>query len=253
MWKIARRPRWIATLALALAVAAGFAALGQWQLARAIASGQVVVLTTETVKPLSEITAPQRPTTENIVGQLIQTRGQFVTGDFTVISNRINRDDAGFWVVGHAQVAGPNAAALAVAVGFSTKKSVAASAVKKLNAEPDAAPRPLAGRYLATEAAEEEPFEKGEITSVSTAELINTWRGFDAATTGVYGGYLVLADPLAGLDRIYSPPVTTGNNFNWLNLFYAAEWVIFAGFAVYLWHRLVKDTWEREQEEAELA
>ncbi|MBC7518389.1 MAG: hypothetical protein H7248_05825 [Microbacteriaceae bacterium] len=256
MWKIARRPRWIAMLVLALVLAAGFAALGQWQLERAIASGQVVVLTTETVKPLSAITAPQKPTTENIVGQLIQARGQFVVGDFTVISNRMNRDETGYWVLGHAQVEGPEAAALAVAVGFTTDKRVAASALKKLNAAPDAAPRPLSGRYLATEAAEDAPFEKGVITTVSTAELINSWSHFDGATTGAYGGYLVLADPLAGLERIYSPPLTTASNFNWLNLFYAAEWVVFAGFAVYLWYRLVKDTWEREEEErkeAELA
>jgi surfeit locus 1 family protein len=29
----------------------------------------------------------------------------------------------------------------------------------------------------------------------------------------------------------------------------AAEWVIFAGFAVFLWYRLARDAWEREKEE----
>ncbi|MCC7128649.1 MAG: SURF1 family protein, partial [Microbacteriaceae bacterium] len=38
-----------------------------------------------------------------------------------------------------------------------------------------------------------------------------------------------------------------GVELNLLNLFYAAEWVIFAGFAVFLWWRLVKDAWLREQ------
>jgi hypothetical protein len=37
---------------------------------------------------------------------------------------------------------------------------------------------------------------------------------------------------------------------NLLNVFYAIEWVVFAGFAIFLWYRLVRDTWEREQEEA---
>ena len=36
MWSVARRPRWIAALILALGVAAGFAALGQWQVGRAV-------------------------------------------------------------------------------------------------------------------------------------------------------------------------------------------------------------------------
>ena len=35
-FRIARRPRWIGALVLALALAAGFAALGQWQLSRSI-------------------------------------------------------------------------------------------------------------------------------------------------------------------------------------------------------------------------
>ncbi|KZX22122.1 hypothetical protein [Rathayibacter tanaceti] len=39
-------------------------------------------------------------------------------------------------------------------------------------------------------------------------------------------------------------------SLNWLNVFYAIEWVVFAGFALYLWFRLVRDAWEREAEEA---
>ena len=35
---------------------------------------------------------------------------------------------------------------------------------------------------------------------------------------------------------------------NWLNVFYALEWVVFAGFAVFLWFRLVKDAVEREKD-----
>jgi surfeit locus 1 family protein len=38
---------------------------------------------------------------------------------------------------------------------------------------------------------------------------------------------------------------------NWLNIFYAVEWVIFAGFAIFLWYRLARDAWERELEELE--
>ena len=34
VWRVAVRPRWLAALALALVVAAVFAALGQWQLER---------------------------------------------------------------------------------------------------------------------------------------------------------------------------------------------------------------------------
>ena len=35
-------------------------------------------------------------------------------------------------------------------------------------------------------------------------------------------------------------------SLNLLNVFYAVEWELFAGFAIFLWYRLVKDTWEEE-------
>ena len=66
----------------------------------------------------------------------------------------------------------------------------------------------------------------------------------------VYGGYLVLDQAPQGLASIVTVPPETDRELNWLNIFYAAEWVIFALFALYLWYRLVKDVWERELEEA---
>ena len=39
-WAVARRPRWIAALLLCLGFAAGFAALGQWQLSRSVDNAQ---------------------------------------------------------------------------------------------------------------------------------------------------------------------------------------------------------------------
>ena len=34
---------------------------------------------------------------------------------------------------------------------------------------------------------------------------------------------------------------------NWLNIFYAAEWAVFAIFAIVIWYRTVRDAWTREQ------
>ena len=54
-----------------------------------------------------------------------------------------------------------------------------------------------------------------------------------------------------GLDAISSPAPAAGSGVNWLNIFYAVEWAVFAGFAFYLWYRLARDAWERELEELE--
>jgi surfeit locus 1 family protein len=63
----------------------------------------------------------------------------------------------------------------------------------------------------------------------------------------VYGGYLVLAEPVAGLEAIRADAPQREVTLNWLNVFYAIEWVLFAGFAIYLWYRLVRDAVERAE------
>ena len=55
MWSVARRPRWILALVLALGIAAGFAALGQWQIGRAVQTATVVIVPDETVTPLARV------------------------------------------------------------------------------------------------------------------------------------------------------------------------------------------------------
>jgi hypothetical protein len=34
---------------------------------------------------------------------------------------------------------------------------------------------------------------------------------------------------------------------NWLSAFYAIEWTIFAGFAVFMWWRLLADAYKKQQ------
>jgi hypothetical protein len=69
----------------------------------------------------------------------------------------------------------------------------------------------------------------------------------------VYFGYVTAADAPAGLDAIVSPAPEQEAQLDWLNVFYAVEWAVFAGFAIYLWYRLVRDAVEREREEQEAA
>jgi hypothetical protein len=64
----------------------------------------------------------------------------------------------------------------------------------------------------------------------------------------VYASYVVQRGAPDGLTQIDSPPPIAQTELNWLNIFYAAEWIIFAGFAVFLWYRLVKDAKQREDE-----
>jgi surfeit locus 1 family protein len=67
-------------------------------------------------------------------------------------------------------------------------------------------------------------------------------------TPTAYGGYIVDNVAPSGLTKIQSVKPVNDVSLDWLNIFYAIEWVLFAGFAIYLWYRLVRDVWEREEE-----
>src|SRR5690606_28998983 len=101
-WTVARRPRWIAVLVLALGVAAAFAALGQWQLARAVEAGTVAEVETERVVPLQSVATPNGPITSASLGQLVTTAVTWVEGEYTVLVDRLQHGDSVVWVVGHA-------------------------------------------------------------------------------------------------------------------------------------------------------
>lgn len=245
MWKVALRPRWIAALVLALAVAAGFALLSQWQLARSVSTGTVVERSTETAVPLDTVATPQSAVTTASHGQLVTVMGQFVPGDYLVLSTRFNGGNDGYWVVGHLTTDGE--VGVAVGLGWTADEAEATSVAQSLSMEQTvtAGPADVSGRYVVDESPQESDFEQGELSTLSIAAMVNLWNEVDLA--GVYGGYIVSSTPVIGLESIDSPIPTVEVELNWLNVFYAAEWVIFAGFAIFLWWRLVKDAWEKEQ------
>ncbi len=234
MWSIARRPKWIALLVLALAVAAAFAALGQWQFERSVDAATVVERDTESAVPLDSIAEPQQIMTSDASGRIVTVSGSWVEGDDVVVTGRESAGEPGDWIVRH--FATDSGASLAVAVGY-----VAPGAdVPSL----DSGEAQLTGRYVPSESPQQSDFEAGERTVIAVADLINLWQESDL----VYAGYLTMTDAPAGFETIAAPPPELDAELNLLNLFYALEWIIFGGFAVYLWWRLVKDEWEKEQE-----
>lgn len=243
------RPRWIGALVFALALAAGFAALGQWQLERAIESGKAVEAPSETVLPLAGIAQPGGPITDKAVGQLVEFTGTFVPGDYQLLNGRLNEGRTGWWVVGHANLTAPDGTevAMAVARGWAPDEATAKSAVARLAAEP-ANPMSIVGRILPDEQPEvpQDKSDPTQMRTVGVGALYNLWTGVDGME--VYSAYVVQRGGVDGLDAIYSPPPIAETELNWLNIFYAAEWIIFAGFAIFLWYRLVKDAKEREDE-----
>jgi len=250
MWEIARRPRWIGGLVLALAIAAIFALLSQWQIARSVDEGAVLVRQTEVAVPLDQREQPQGPVTTRGAGQRVSVVAT-LADDFLILPGRLNAGKRGYWIVGHL-IQSNSGVSLATAIGWSPNAAAAARALELLSAHADVvAPKTFTGRYLPSEAPQEDDFEHGVHNAMSVAAFINQWK---IEPHGVYGGYLILDSDasigLAHLAVIDSPPPSVEVQLNWLNVFYAIEWVVFAIFSVFLWFRLVRDTYQREQEEA---
>ncbi|MRG61259.1 SURF1 family protein [Agromyces sp. CFH 90414] len=252
------RPRWIAALVLALAVAAAFALLGQWQVERAVEQAVVADRPTEEVRPFDGLVEPDEPTPQSATGQRVEVAGTWVAGDTVLVDGRLNDGTPGTWVVAHLEVADAPAGGLPVALGWAEERADAEAALERFDAEAGAAAGAdeavtVTGRFLPSEA----PMLPGDdadpqrMQTVAVAQLINVWEGYDDRP--VYFGYVTAAEPFEGLEAIVSPPPEQTAELNWLNVFYAVEWVVFAAFAIYLWYRLVRDAVEREREEAEQA
>jgi cytochrome oxidase assembly protein ShyY1 len=253
------RPRWLALLALCLVVAGVFAWLGQWQLARAIDSDPTPPGATEEVRPLAEVADPGEYVPEPLVGQRVTVTGTWVPGDFIVVASRFNDGVEGYWVTGQLRVAGDEGdppTSVAVALGWAPTADEAAAAVERLEqtaSTPEAPGIPLAitGRLISDEGPVPPPdgADPQTLTRMSPAALLSRWH--DIEGLDVYRAYIASEVAQGGLVDISSPAPAEGSNVNWLNIFYAIEWAVFAGFAFYLWYRLARDAWERELEEFE--
>ena len=247
------RPRWIGVLLLALVVAGVFAWLGQWQLARAIDTDPLPPGVTEQVRPLAEVAGAGEYLPEPLVGQRVEVAGTWVPGDFLIVSSRFNDDVEGYWVTGQLRLADAAApTSVAVAAGWAPTLTDAESAALALEEAAAAGDEvTVVGRLISDEGPVPPP--RGEppftMTRMSPAALLAQWH--DTAGLDVYRSYIAAQSAPARLVDIASPAPDAGSTVNWLNIFYAAEWVVFAGFAFYFWYRLAKDAWEKEVEEFE--
>ena len=255
------RPSWLALLVLCLVVAGVFAWLGQWQLGRAIDTTAPPPGASEEVRPLADVVQPGDYLPDPFVGQKVSVSGTFVPEDFVIVSKRFNDDGVeGYWVTGQLRIAGrATPTSVAVALGWAPTRADAEAAVAQLQraalADPEAS-KSLTGRIISDEGPALPPrgADPLEITRMSPAALLGVWH--DTAGLDVYRPYLTSAEvPFVdtGLDAIHSPPPAEPETVNWLNIFYAVEWAVFAGFAFYLWYRLARDAREREVEELEEA
>ena len=253
--QVARRPKWIFGLFLALAIAAVFALLGQWQLERSFSEVEPEDLS-QAPLVLIESEKPGAPLTPIAANKRVKAEIMLDTQNVFIVANRLQRTNdeviSGYWVISNAGVLledGDSTASLSVGIGFAESLSLAETARAELMAsiQPQAFLEQT-GRYLQTEGpvALTDPDKLYLLESFSLAQLVNLYKGAGAQSLA---GFMVLdSEPGFGIETIVIAPPEAGTKVNWLTLFYALEWVLFAGFAVFLWWRLVEDARIREQQ-----
>ncbi|MGO2684738.1 MAG: SURF1 family protein [Microbacterium sp.] len=242
------RARWIGVLCACLVVAGVFAFLGQWQLERAIDTDPQPVGVTEEVRPLTDVVSPGEYVPEPLVGQRVETAGAWVAGDFLVVSSRFNDDVEGYWVTGQLRVA--DRTSIAVALGWAPDRESADAAVATLEKSAAGTEAEITGRIISDEGTALPPTnDPFAMNKMSPAMLLSQWH--ETEELSMFRPYLASVDAPAGLVDIVSPAPDELASVNWLNIFYAIEWAVFAGFAFYIWYRLAKDRWQLEVEEFE--
>lgn len=242
------RGRWIAVLCACLVVAGVFAFLGQWQLERAIDTDPPPAGVTEDVRPLTDVVEPGQYLAEPLVGQRVETSGTWVPGDFIVVSSRFNDGAEGYWVTGQLRV--DEGTSIAVALGWAADRETADAAAAGLEKSAAGAEAEIAGRVISDEGTSLPPADDPyALDRMSPAMLLGQWHDTDQLS--VYRPYLASVSAPDGLVDIASPAPDELSPVNWLNVFYAVEWAVFAGFAFYIWYRLARDRWQLEVEEFE--
>lgn len=224
-FKLATQPKWIGALFLALIVAAIFGALGQWQLDRTFTKDD------------------PKTNTSNSGLAVVQKRLYLDTKNTFIIEGRVQNGTTGYWLLMNAT--DENQVSTTLALGWVEKLGTAerlrANFMELVQAE---AFLNISGFPLPTEGPQPTDAAKPYLLkSVALGQLINLYSP-DAPIKSSSEYLAVSAESVMFSDPSLEPIQVTyrdAERINWLSAFYFLEWVLFAGFAIFLWWRLVRD------------
>lgn len=251
--RAAVRPRLVVALLVLLAAAGVCGRLGVWQLDRAHARSQVALeqqRAAEASTPpvsLADLLAPQTRFDGSLVGRRVSARGSYSADQQYLVSGRSLDGRSGYLVLTPLRVrpdaGGPPGGwpVLPVVRGW-------IAGPDGVDLGPPSGEVALTGYLQASEAAGSTDPVARTTDAISSGELANIWGG------PIYTGYLVATTSApaqaAGLTWLPQPAPPGGAGLNVQNLAYALQWWIFAGFALALWFRMVRDAAEQDPRSA---
>jgi len=214
--------KWIGLTILALAVIVAFGVLSRWQWQRAQRDDAVV-----TPVPATDVFVPGQPLAVPSYGATVSVTGTYDAAHQVVVVH----GDGSFWIVTPLRPATGEAVPVARASVTSLKDPVVS----------DVTPGTVTVVGVA------QPFE-GDPGTPSTQPAGSTERltasGLDLPYPAV-GGWVALESqtPPGPQAVLVEPPVSpqAGANLRLQNASYAVQWLLFAGFVVFFWVRMLRD------------
>lgn len=238
-WQVARQPKWVGALVLALIMAAVFAALGQWQLERSFRTIGHTDTQLESVVPIDSLIKPGGIFPEAADARKVEFFAVPNVENVFVIADRLQNGKSGYWLVIDYRL--ESGASIPVAQGWFADQDSALRARGDIQRSSIAMVfTKMTGWLLAPEAPEQEDPKQPEVLkSLSPAQLVNLFS--PKAPLKMYPGSVALANNSWAGEQIVIGTQQQTLELNFLNIFYAIEWVVFSGFAIFMWWRLVQD------------
>jgi cytochrome oxidase assembly protein ShyY1 len=245
-FEIAKRPKYLLGLAVAILTAVVFSLLGQWQLSR----------TFETVGTSSNFTTPvpiqdllldfDTQTSGPVFDRLVTAEVQLDLSNLYIVGNRLqlrsnDTTEAGYWLVGNSSaLIDEKTYSLTLALAFSADLAEIRAAKAELETSLQAqAFLPIQGLVEPTEAPKDS-LASDVLGSLSLAQLVNLYSQEPILSLPAY---VIVTDgfEIEGLEQIRLRIQSEQLSVNWLTAFYALEWAFFALAAFYVWWRVVMD------------
>ncbi|GIH26192.1 SURF1-like protein [Acrocarpospora phusangensis] len=234
-------PRLVVLHLLVVGVLVAFAFLGRWQLAVFEESGRPLAAADPAPVAVESVSRVGQRLTSDLAGRQVFAQGAYDAAAQLLVADRLAdveapggrvSSGAGFWLLTPLRLA--DGSTVAVVRGWVASPQDPAVAVPSGSVRvtgrlrpPDQSDAVQRGGAL----------PEGQVATVSTAQLINLWDG------PLHDGFLVAVtqDPALTATPVAVPPPTQGAALTWRNLAYAAQWWIFALFAVFMWWHFVRD------------
>nr|NLD39791.1 SURF1 family protein [Actinomycetales bacterium] len=261
-WRAAATPRNLGLLLVVLLGALAFIRLGSWQLDRAAIRGAseaertAVERVASDPQPLDHVLEPGTTFLTDHQLKKVEVQGEW--GEQVVVPGRSVEGEAAVLVVVQLRIADdgthPSSSGnlwIPVLRGWIPAEQLDGAGLADAAAERAPAPTgpgSAVGYLSGSENSVTGEFPEGAVGAISTAQLANLWGG------ETYTGFLVLeAADHPSLETMPPPSYERERGMNLQNLFYAVEWFIFGGFALFVWWRWVRDDALRQKESALLA